>query len=131
MGGYLTKRSRASGPRRATEHDASIGMEREAARRVDAVAPRLHQMSQGLHLLSHPASHQRSLRTSVTPILQIRKLRLREEHCLSVTQYEAGSEEAVPGPSVFPSGEPGVSGDFWGSQEGCQGEHQRIDAFEL
>ena len=30
-----------------------------------------------------------------------------------------GSEEAVPGPSVFPSGEPGVSGDFWGSQEGC------------
>ena len=24
-------------------------------------------------------------------------------------------EEAVPGPSVFPSGEPGVSGDFWGS----------------
>ena len=32
-----------------------------------------------------------------------------------------GSEEAVPGPSVFPSGEPGVSGDFWGWQEGCQG----------
>ena len=31
------------------------------------------------------------------------------------------SEEAVPGPSVFPSGEPGVSGDSWGSQEGCQG----------
>ena len=29
--------------------------------------------------------------------------------------------ETVPGPSVFPSGEPGVSGDFWGSQEGCQG----------
>ena len=24
-----------------------------------------------------------------------------------------GSEEAVPGPSVFPSGEPGVSGGFW------------------
>ena len=23
------------------------------------------------------------------------------------------TEEAVPGPSVFPSGEPGVSGDFW------------------
>ena len=32
-----------------------------------------------------------------------------------------GSEEAVPGPSVLPSREPGVSGDFWGSQEGCQG----------
>ena len=32
-----------------------------------------------------------------------------------------GSEEAVPGPSVFPSGEPGMSGGFWGSQEGCQG----------
>ena len=32
-----------------------------------------------------------------------------------------GSEEAVPGPSVFPSGDPEVSGDFWGSQEGCQG----------
>ena len=25
-----------------------------------------------------------------------------------------GSEEAVPGPSVFPSGDPGVSGDFGG-----------------
>ena len=24
-----------------------------------------------------------------------------------------GSEEAVPGPPVFPSGDPGVSGDFW------------------
>ena len=33
-----------------------------------------------------------------------------------------GSEEAVPGPSVFPSGEHGVSRDFWGSQEGCQGQ---------
>ena len=32
-----------------------------------------------------------------------------------------GSEEAVPGPPVFPSGEPGVSAAFWGSQEGCQG----------
>ena len=32
-----------------------------------------------------------------------------------------GSEEAVPVPSVFHSREPGVSGDFWGSQEGCQG----------
>ena len=32
-----------------------------------------------------------------------------------------GSEEAVPGLSVFFSGDPGVSGDFWGSQEGCQG----------
>ena len=27
----------------------------------------------------------------------------------------------MPGPSVFPSREPGVSGGFWGSQEGCQG----------
>ena len=32
-----------------------------------------------------------------------------------------GSEEAGPGRSVFPSGDPGVSGDFWGSQEGFQG----------
>ena len=31
-----------------------------------------------------------------------------------------GSEEAVPGPSVFPSREPGVSGNFWGSHEGGQ-----------
>ena len=29
-----------------------------------------------------------------------------------------GSEEAVPGPSVFPSRDPGVSGDFWGSLRG-------------
>ena len=28
-----------------------------------------------------------------------------------------GSEEAVPGPSVFPSREPGVSGDFWGRRK--------------
>ena len=32
-----------------------------------------------------------------------------------------GSEEEVPGPSVFPSREPSVSGNFWGSHEGCQG----------
>ena len=31
-----------------------------------------------------------------------------------------GSEEAVAGPSVFPSREPGVSGNFWGSHEGWQ-----------
>ena len=27
----------------------------------------------------------------------------------------------MPGPSVFPSREPGVSGDFWASQQDCQG----------
>ena len=32
-----------------------------------------------------------------------------------------GSEEAVPGPSVLPSKEPGVAGNFWGSEEGSQG----------
>ena len=32
-----------------------------------------------------------------------------------------GSDEVVPGHSVFPSREPGVSGNFWGSKEGCQG----------
>ena len=31
-----------------------------------------------------------------------------------------GSDEAVPGPSVLPSREPGVSGNFWGSPGGCQ-----------
>ena len=31
-----------------------------------------------------------------------------------------GSDEVVPGSSVFPSREPGVSGNFWGSHEGCQ-----------
>ena len=31
-----------------------------------------------------------------------------------------GSDEVVPGPLVFPSREPGVSGNIWGSQEGCQ-----------
>ena len=31
-----------------------------------------------------------------------------------------GSEEVVPGPSVLPSREPGVSGNLWGSHEGCQ-----------
>ena len=42
-----------------------------------------------------------------------------------------GSGEAVPGPSVFPSGEPGVSGDFWGSQEGCQGPSRKMDWLDL
>ena len=31
-----------------------------------------------------------------------------------------GSDEVVPGPSVFPSRGPGVSGKFWRSHEGCQ-----------
>ena len=31
-----------------------------------------------------------------------------------------GSDEVVPGPSVFPSREPDVSGDSGGSHEGCQ-----------
>ena len=31
-----------------------------------------------------------------------------------------GSEEVVPGPLVFHSREPGVSGNFWWSHEGCQ-----------
>ena len=38
-------------------------------------------------------------------------------------RYQAerwGSDEVVPGPSVFPSREPGVLGNFWGSHEGCQ-----------
>ena len=35
--------------------------------------------------------------------------------CLENLSQEGrrGSEETVPGPSVFPSGDPGVSGDFW------------------
>ena len=32
-----------------------------------------------------------------------------------------GSEEAVLGPSLYPSRESGLSGKFWGSHEGCQG----------
>ena len=32
-----------------------------------------------------------------------------------------GSDEVGPEPSVLPSREPGVSRNFWGSQEGCQG----------
>ena len=32
-----------------------------------------------------------------------------------------GSDEALTGPSVFPSREAGVSGNFWGSHESCQG----------
>ena len=31
-----------------------------------------------------------------------------------------GSDEALPGPSVFPSRESGVSGNFGGSHDGCQ-----------
>ena len=32
-----------------------------------------------------------------------------------------GSDDGVAGPSVFPSTEPGMLGNFWVSQEGCQG----------
>ena len=39
----------------------------------------------------------------------------------TVWRFLTKLEGAVPGPSVFPSREPGVSGEFWGSQEGCQG----------
>ena len=38
-----------------------------------------------------------------------------------------GAEEAVPGPSVFPSGEPGVSGDFWASSAKTRGFHTQLD----
>ena len=31
-----------------------------------------------------------------------------------------GSDEVVPGPSVFPSREPGVSGNFWGRIKGAK-----------
>ena len=40
---------------------------------------------------------------------------------LQIPVLVVGSEEAVPGPSVFPSRELGVSGKFWGSHEGWQG----------
>ena len=36
-----------------------------------------------------------------------------------------GSDEAVPGPSVFPSREPGMLGTFWWSHEGWQGPFRR------
>ena len=38
---------------------------------------------------------------------------------LCAQAWKPSSQHA--GETVFPSGEPGVSGDFWGSQEGCQG----------
>ena len=37
-----------------------------------------------------------------------------------VPEVRRFSDEAVPGHSVFPSREDGVSGNFWGSQVGCQ-----------
>ena len=42
-----------------------------------------------------------------------------------------GSEEAVPGPSVFPSGEPGVLGDFWGSQEVAKSSSLMLFCFKI
>ena len=35
-------------------------------------------------------------------------------------EVRRGSDEAVPGSSVFPSREPGLSGKLWGSHAGCQ-----------
>ena len=37
-----------------------------------------------------------------------------------VPEVKRVSDEAVPGHSMFPSREDGVSGNFWGSQVGCQ-----------
>ena len=37
----------------------------------------------------------------------------RETGMILKTEGRTGSDEAVPGPSVFPTGEPVVSGDFW------------------
>ena len=54
----------------------------------------------------------------------------------SVTAYGKKLNEHFSQPSIFtlsqssawlPSGEPGVSGDFWGSQEGCQGPSRRSE----
>ena len=42
-------------------------------------------------------------------------------HSCRDQEARRGSDEAVPGPSVFPSREPGVLGNFWVSQEGYQG----------
>ena len=46
-------------------------------------------------------------------------------HQLDEHEFEwapgVGDGQGGLAPSVFPSREPGVSGDFWGSQEGCQG----------
>ena len=42
-----------------------------------------------------------------------------------------GSEEAVPGTLVFPSGEPGVSGDLWGSQDTGEGNGTPLQYFCL
>ena len=43
-----------------------------------------------------------------------------ESTLLREQERSRSSEEVVPGRSVFPSGEPGMSGNFWMSQEGCQ-----------
>ena len=43
-----------------------------------------------------------------------------EGQVLGNQEGRRGSDEVVSGPSVFPSREPGVSGNFWGSQERCQ-----------
>ena len=41
-------------------------------------------------------------------------------HSCRDQEGRSGSDEVVSGPSVFPSREPGVSGNFWGSHERCQ-----------
>ena len=58
---------------------------------------------------------------ALTPLCIVRKnpqvpRTAQQVACHSVNNSKG---KRVPGPSVFPSGEPGVSGDFWGSQEGC------------
>ena len=71
---------------------------------------------------SCPGGHPVPRRGFPPSALPMRKLRPGDAHgflsAQGITRDQEGrrgSEEAVPGPSVFPSGEPGVSGDFWGS----------------
>ena len=57
----------------------------------------------------HPSSHLNPFQTTQG-----------NRHSCRHQEGRRGSDEVVSGPSVFPSREPGVSGNFWGSHERCQ-----------
>ena len=62
-------------------------------------------------LLQHHSSKASILRCSAFFTVQLSHPYMTTGKTIALTRWR---------PSVFPSGEPGVSGDFWGSQEGCQ-----------
>ena len=73
-----------------------------------------------LKLKLHYFGHLMRIVDSLENTLMLGKIGGRRRRGRQRMRWLDGTEEAVPGLSVFPSREPGMSGKFWMSHEGCQ-----------